>query len=237
VKNNRLPSIDFPFEIQEPAQISAQIFEQLRNAIIRGHLKGGQRIVETDLTSALNVSRPPVREALHMLALEGFVEILPYKGARVTKITPESAREHFEIKAMVEGFAGYIAAQRFGKKKIRNLQLIHNEMRVQIDAHNFDGVSEANFKYHEAIVHGVENSRLSNYYAQLSHNIRRYGTIGLTGDKTVWENGWLEHGRILDAIRNKDSLLAQEESRIHAFNALDRVAHLKDTGHDPDPSE
>ena len=230
MKNARaLPGVDFPLKIQEPPQMSAQICDQIRDAILQGHLKEGQRIVELDLTTTLGVSRPPIREALHMLALEGFVEILPYKGARVTKISASTAREHFEIKAMVEGFAGYIAAQRFSESEIRTLQSLHNNMRDQIDTLNVDGVLEANFKYHESIVHGVGNSRISNYYVHLSHNIRRYGTIGLTKNKTVWEQSWLEHGRILDAIRNKDPLRAEEGSRIHAFNASDRVtAHLKD---------
>jgi DNA-binding GntR family transcriptional regulator len=214
--------IGFPIERPDPKLISHQIFERLRNAIIQGKFQEGQRIIETDLTKALGVSRSPIREALRMLAMEGFVNLIPYRGATVSGFRSQDVKEHFEIKAMVEGFAAYLGAQRFGEKEISDLQAILAEMGRQVTESNLAGVLDSNFAFHRKIIENVKNSRLTKFYESLTHSIRRYGTIGLTNPSTR-EIAVREHEEIFDAIREKNPVLAEERARRHALSTIERV--------------
>ena len=104
------------------------IYEHLLHAIVTGEIKEDQRIVESELTKGFGVSRSPVREALKMLEIDGLLNIIPYRGVVVTKITPREVRESLEMKGMVEGFAAWIGAQRFGKDIIGELESILEEL-------------------------------------------------------------------------------------------------------------
>ena len=223
-------NLDFTAEFSDPELISARIYEQIRNAIILRKLPEGQRIIEADLTRAFRVSRSPIRDALKLLAADGFVDLIPYRGATVSGISPENVREHYEIKAMVEGFAAYIGAKRFTEKDISDLQSILREMEKQVVRSNLEKVLEANFAFHKRIVDGVRNAKLSKFYDSLTHSIRRFGTIGLT-EPRFRKLSLKEHQEILKAIRDKKPSLAEERTRKHALNMSARVLdYMKKAG-------
>jgi len=215
-------NLDFTAEFSDPKLISARIYEQIRKAIILRKLPEGQRIVEADLTRAFRVSRSPIRDALKMLAADGFVDLIPYRGATVSGISPENVREHYEIKAMVEGFAAYIGARRFTENDISELGGILAEMEKEVTRSNLEKVLEANFAFHKKVVDCVRNTRLSRFYESLTHSIRRFGTIGLT-EPRFQKLSLKEHQEILAAIRDKKPSLAEERTRNHALNMSRRV--------------
>jgi DNA-binding GntR family transcriptional regulator len=223
--------LDFTAEFSDPKLISVRIYEQIRNAIILRKLPEGQRIVEADLTRAFRVSRSPIRDALKLLAAEGFVDLIPYRGATVSGISPENVREHYEIKGMVEGFAAHVGAQRFTEKDLAPLETILREMEKHVARSNLGKVLEANFVFHKRIVDGVRNARLSKFYDSLTHSIRRFGTIGLT-EPRFRKLSLQEHREILDAIRARKPSLAEERTRTHALNMSERVLdYMKRSGH------
>jgi DNA-binding GntR family transcriptional regulator len=223
--------LNLPEDFPEPTPIAIRISEQIRKAIIHGKLREGQRIVETDLTRAFRVSRSPIRDALKLLAAEGFVNLVPYRGATVSGISAEDVREHYEIKSMVEGFAAYIGAQRFTEKDISDLQGILKEMERQIRSSDLEKVLEANFAFHKRVIDCVGNARLSRIYESLTQSIRRFGTIGLT-DPRFRIVSLKEHREILEAIRHRKPALAEEKTRRHALNMSKRVlTFMEKTSH------
>jgi DNA-binding GntR family transcriptional regulator len=202
--------------------ISKNVYEQLLNAIVKGKLKGGERIVESELSKISGVSRPPIREALCMLELDGFVELIPHRGAIVAKITQEEVRQNLEIKAMVEGFAAWIGAQRFETKDIMQLELILENIEKEIEKKNLPGILENNFKFHIKIVESVGNNRLLNIYNSLTMFLKRLYRINLTKDYN-WTPMQNEHYKILDNIKKRDADLAESATRQHAFYSLQRA--------------
>ena len=100
------------------------VFENLREAILEGELKPGQRLMEVQLAEQLGVSRTPVREAIRKLELEGLVIMLPRKGAYVANMSLKDIIDVLEIRASLEGLAASLAAQRMSSDDI-DLSLIH----------------------------------------------------------------------------------------------------------------
>ncbi|MDD5204959.1 MAG: GntR family transcriptional regulator [Desulfobacterales bacterium] len=211
-------SIDLP----DNKSIAMRIYEGLRNAIIRGELKPGERIIESDLGNMFNVSRSPIRDALRMLALDGFAEIIPYRGTIISSIHEKDLKEHFEIKGMVEGFSAWIGAKRFEEAELLELEAVLDQIETYKKKDDLHGVLECNFLFHRAVVDKVGNTKLSKYYDSLAQSIRRYGTIGLT-DRTKWGITCQEHREIFEAIKKRQPAIAEEKSRRHALNSMERI--------------
>ena len=88
------------------------IFDTLREAIIVGELKPGQRLMEVQLAEKMGVSRTPVREAIRKLELEGLVEMLPRKGAHVAELSVKDIMDVLEVRATLDGLATSLSATR-----------------------------------------------------------------------------------------------------------------------------
>jgi DNA-binding GntR family transcriptional regulator len=212
-------------ELQKPKPVSIIIYEHLLNAIVTGEIKEDQRIVESELTKVFGVSRSPVREALKMLEIDGLLNLIPYRGVVVTKITPQEVRESLEMKGMVEGFAARIGAQRFGKDIIAELESILEELEENIAEGKLQDVLEANLRFHHKMVEGEHNEKLLKFYEALTNSIRRLYTISLARS-TGWKFSLSEHRKILNNIKIRDARAAEHDARQHAFNTIDRVLSL-----------
>jgi DNA-binding GntR family transcriptional regulator len=94
-----------------PKTVQSQIVEKLRGAIIDGLFKPGDRMIEVDLCEMLGVSRPSIREALRSLEAERLIEIIPNRGPQVPVLTWQHATEIYQVRAILEGEAAFIAAK------------------------------------------------------------------------------------------------------------------------------
>jgi DNA-binding GntR family transcriptional regulator len=203
-------------------QMAIRVCEATRDMIVRGVLEEGQRITEAYLSELFEVSRSPVREALKMLSYEGFVELLPYRGARVSVIKPQNVKEHYQLKAMLDGYSCYLAAQNFSSADLDCLKQVMNSMEQHVAEGDSEGVAQCNTRFHEFIVEGTDNNLLSQYYSSLSHNLRRYADLSL-GDRERWEGILEEHREVYDALLRKDALTAFAAANQHALHAMERV--------------
>lgn len=209
-------------EIPRPKQIVSVVYDQLLNAIMAGTLKEGERIVESELSKVLGVSRSPIREALRMLELDGLIELIPNRGVIVSVITSKKAYEVLEVKAMVEGFAAFRGTEIFTKKEINALELILDGMQNHIDCKEFEGVLEANLNFHLKIVQSIGNEKLYKYYQGVHQNLRRFYRIGLL-TRPSWKTSIYEHRLIIDNIKLKNAAAAESTARQHAYNTIERV--------------
>jgi DNA-binding GntR family transcriptional regulator len=100
------------------APVRSQTVGNLRNAILTGRFAPGERLVEAELCRLLGVSRPSVREALRQLEAERLVVITPFKGPAVARIDWPEAEQIYEVRALLEGQAGYLFAARASKEQI-----------------------------------------------------------------------------------------------------------------------
>jgi DNA-binding GntR family transcriptional regulator len=95
----------FKIKIDEPKLLSEDIAESIKTAIIKGKFKPGEKISEGELAESMGISRTPLREAFRKLENEGFIQIVPRKGAVVSSIDAEEAINLYEIKSTLEGLA------------------------------------------------------------------------------------------------------------------------------------
>lgn len=127
------------------------VFENLREAIVEGRLKPGQRLMEVQLAEQLGVSRTPVREAIRKLELEGLVVMLPRKGAYVANMSLKDLKDVLEIRASLEGLAASLAAERISDEDIKKLEFIIEEFNDSINESNVEALLKKDVEFHECI--------------------------------------------------------------------------------------
>ena len=113
---------DFELEMNEYLPLRDVVFQTLRQAILRGELKPGERLMEIHLAQKLGVSRTPVREAIRKLELEGLVLMIPRKGAIVAEITVQDLEDVLEVRMALEELAVKIACKRITEEQLEEIK-------------------------------------------------------------------------------------------------------------------
>lgn len=141
-----------PLRLGEAHQSLAELVcADVRNRILSGALQPGQRLVEENLASQLGVSRNPVREAIRMLAAEGFVDLTARRGATVARLRADQTEDLFHVRAALEGLAARVAASRHTPADIEKLERILDDARADEAAGQLDDLAELNTAFHLAI--------------------------------------------------------------------------------------
>ena len=160
-------------EIRNYKPLGEVVFEYLRNAILAGELKPGERLMEVTIADQLGVSRTPVREAIRKLEKESFVIMIPRKGAYVADLTKKDILEVLEIRKELEGFAAYLSAERMTlseKERLGQVVESFNESLINMDKKN---MIESDNQFHSLIFEGTKNQRLINIIYDLHDQIGR----------------------------------------------------------------
>ena len=113
---------NFELEMNEYLPLRDVVFQTLRQAILKGELEPGERLMEIQLANKLGVSRTPIREAIRKLELEGLVLMIPRKGAEVAEITEKSLRDVLEVRSSLEDLAVELACERISEEQIGELK-------------------------------------------------------------------------------------------------------------------
>lgn len=193
---------------------SSELMKQIEQEILTGKLQPGTKLDEKSLTERFNISRTPVREALHQLSSIGLVEILPRRGATVRKVGLRELIEMFEVMAELEGFCGSLAAQRMTDKEVVILRNHHLDAKKSVDTRKFDAYYEANVLFHECIYQGAHNNFLAEQTMNLRNRLAPYRRIQLRQPNRL-QTSFAEHEEILNTIESRDSSRASELLKSH----------------------
>ncbi|HSM39206.1 MAG TPA: GntR family transcriptional regulator [Afifellaceae bacterium] len=204
-----------------PGQKGPGIADYLRAAIRNGRFAPGQRLIEADLTSELDVSRGPVREAFRRLAAEGLIELVPNRGAVVRRLSMTEALELFEVRTELEALAA--------RRSAGNMKDPHTRARFEREiAQIWDdrprlstsGYIAENRRFHSAIMTAAGNGQLIKIdeLMQLSLIMAQISS-SLTSD--VVAASLAEHGTIARAILDSDADRAETAIRDHLSRAAD----------------
>ena len=194
---------DFNIKIEEPKLLSEDIADSIRTAIIKGKFRPGEKISEGELADSMGISRTPLREAFRKLENEGFIEIIPRKGAVVTEINPDEAFQLYEIKSTLEGLAARLAASRMTGKDIEKLEKINAELENLQVADDLDGFYKTHCRFHDVFVKLCGNNRLIQMISNLNDHFKRFGVVSLTFPGQFGEAA-RQHVEIIDAFRSGD---------------------------------
>ena len=159
---------DFEVNMNEYLPLRDVVFNTLRQAILRGELKPGERLMEIQLADKLGVSRTPIREAIRKLELEGLVLMIPRRGAEVAEITEKSLRDVLEVRGALEELAVELACDRITEEGIEQLKVAAKEFEQALQSGDVTTYAEADVKFHDVIYLATENQRL----IQLLYNLR-----------------------------------------------------------------
>lgn len=197
-------SIMAPMTNMEATQFCA---EQIRKAIIAGHFKPGDRLIEQQLTDMLNVSRHPVREALRLLAREGFVEIKRNKGATVSAVDSASVIEVYKIRIALGRIALDYLLSKEGRLAPADLGRLEKLARNALNLAELDNQAESvrnDLEFQQAIIDATGLQRTIRYFSELTGDVRRFNNmlgVVYTDRKGDAENFvW----KLFEAIRDRD---------------------------------
>jgi DNA-binding GntR family transcriptional regulator len=189
---------------EKTATLHGEVLSRLRDYIVIGPLSEGARIPERELCQMFGISRTPLREALKVLASEGFVDLLPNRGARVRTLTEQDIRELFDLMAGLEALAGRLACEYITDGEIAEIDRLHHEMYGFYLRKEAEGYYRTNQMIHTKIVEASRNAALSMAYASFTGRMRRirYSTNQARRQER-WVDAMREHEEMLDALRRR----------------------------------
>ncbi len=190
-----------------------EIKEYLIQAILRGQLAPGERLVETRIAQELGVSQTPVREALRDLELLGFVTSEPFRGTRVREFTHEELVEIYPIRAAIEGVAARAAATRITTEQLLQLEEQLDRMREASELGDEQTAIEADVAFHRIIVEASGNRLLQQFWTSLSLATTTFLTFSV--HRRAIEGLASRHEPILEALRARDPDRAEQVMRRH----------------------
>jgi len=201
----------------------------LEEDIFCGRLKPGDRLDEVSLAERFDVSRTPVREALHQLSASGLVEVRPRQGAVVAQITLRRLIEIFDVMAELEGMCARLAARRMTTEEREALKGAHATCADAVHSGlEVDAYYEANWRFHDLIYAGSHNSVLEETTAALRLRATPYRRHQLRSPGRMAES-LREHDIVLQAILAGDSTHADSAMRDHVSIQGDLFADLLST--------
>ena len=217
---------DFEVTMNEYLPLRDVVFNTLRQAILRGELKPGERLMEIHLANKLGVSRTPIREAIRKLELEGLVNIIPNKGAYVTGISDKDVHDIYMIRSMLEGLCVRWATEHITQEQLEELDEIILLSEYHMDKGHSDQLTELDGRFHQ-ILYEASQSRILDHvlsdfhkYVQLARR-----TSVKTEERAIKSIG--EHNEILNAIKAKDAEKAGNLATIHIMHVMENL-HIEE---------
>ncbi|MCK0209605.1 GntR family transcriptional regulator [Starkeya koreensis] len=195
----------------------------LREMILQGELRPGEKVPEEQLCERFGVSRTPIREALKVLAAEGVLQILPHRGAIVARITEEQIEELFPIMASLERLAGMLACTRASDADIARVRALHDEMM-----RHFEKGEEVEYLRHNRLVHEsffelAGNVTLSAFYQQILTRIHACRFV-VRKSREHWAAAVVEHGQMIEALEARDGPRLGALLELHVMGTTSGIA-------------
>ena len=213
---------NFKVNMNEYLPLRDVVFNTLRQAILRGELKPGERLMEIQLANKLGVSRTPIREAIRKLELEGLVLMIPRKGAEVAEITEKSLRDVLEVRRALEELSVQLACEKITKEEIRELERVAKEFQQVVKSSAITEIAEVDVRFHDIIYTATDNQKLIQLLNNLREQMYRYRVEYLKRDG-VFPQLIAEHEAIIRHIENNEKEKATEVMCRHIDNQVEAV--------------
>ena len=193
------------------------VFNTLRQAILTGELKPGERLMEIHLANKLGVSRTPIREAIRKLELEGLVTMIPRRGAEVAQITEKSMNDVLEVRRALDALCVELACERITQEDTERLKLACEAFEAAVKTGDIKKIARADVELHDIIVQATGNQRLVQLINNLSEQMYRY-RFEYIKDSTQHQRLIDEHRMIYESIVKKDTEAASQAAHVHIDN-------------------
>lgn len=192
--------------------------EKMREAILNEYFQPGERLVERQLCELLDVSRTVVREVLRHLETEGLVESIPHQGPVVAVLNPSDAAQIYEIRALLEGHAAHLCAEKADGTVFDRLEKINSQIQEAFSQKDFARVLLHTGEFYETLFQGAGQPIAWEVVQSLNARINRLRavTVGTPGRDVEAAQ---EMAAIIAALRQRNGIAAQEASAEHVRRA------------------
>lgn len=194
--------------------ICDQIYEMLLDSIVSFEMPPGTRVLEEELAERFDVSRTPLREALHHLEQDGLVVRLPKRGLAVAPISVEEAKELMMIRSYVEGLAIRLTTERLTEAQVNYLKELKERFSVVEAAQSPDEMKKLGRLFHTFVSSNCGNRFCQSYISKSQPIVTRYKNIGVTRAGRRLES-LHEHLHMIDCLIERDAEEAETSMRKH----------------------
>lgn len=198
------------------------VFNTLRQGILTGELKPGERLMEIHLADKLGVSRTPIREAIHMLELEGLVTMIPRRGAVVSQITEKGIKDVLEVRRALDVLSVELACERITADELSALEKACDHFAACVRTGSTRQIAQADVELHDIIVRATGNDKLIQLVNNLAEQMYRYRFEYI---KNAEQHDRLieEHRIIYQSLLKKDRETAAKAAKVHIDNQEEAV--------------
>ncbi len=215
-------SEDLQLDMDSYLPLRDVVFNTLRNAILRGDLKPGERLMEMHLANKLGVSRTPIREAIRMLEQEGLAVTIPRKGAQVAKMTEKDLQDVLEIRDSLDELAVSMACKRMTPEQLVELKESMHDFELATRTKDVRKIVEADETFHNVIYRMADNPKLENIVNNLREQMYRYRYEYVKGNST-YSQLIEEHAAIIEGFERQDSQYVKNIMHTHLENQIEAV--------------
>ncbi|MEV5436279.1 GntR family transcriptional regulator [Streptomyces sp. NPDC052682] len=202
--------------------VRERVLAALRQEIIAGRLRPGDRLVERELADRFQVSRVPVREAIRALVAEGFVHFETPRRTVVRRLTPTDVKELFELREALEVYAAGLAASRATPQDLAEAADLLDQAAAATRAGDAEVITDVNSRLHDRIMAMAGNSLLTAALEPVAGRLR-----WMTRRNEEWPHLLVEHRELFEAIASGDPERARAHARTHVrTNYRSTVRHL-----------
>jgi DNA-binding GntR family transcriptional regulator len=211
--------------------IEAQATDALRDAIVTGTIPAGERITEIQISQQMGLSRATVRTALHQLAKEGLLTLVPYTGWTVISLSSEDVWELYTLRSAAERLGAQLVASTITPTKIACLEAAFDALAQECQFKNATRIGEADFALHETIIRLADHRRLASQYALIEQQTRMLIVSSDVFDPEALDVKIDQHRPIVDAICAGDveaaGRLAEQHNLVEGEKLTDCLKRLE----------
>jgi DNA-binding GntR family transcriptional regulator len=202
-----------------------EIVETLRDMIMTGELKEGQKINENELCVSMGISKTPLREALRVLSAEKIIKLVPNKGSYVSKPTVKEIKEMFDVMSVLEGICARTATEKMTDSDYIRLEQFHEKLEENFQRRDQKNYIKFNNLYHTFLQKLAGNETCNQIINGLRQKILlyRFKSLNLPGR---FEQSIQEHRQLLKIFRDRDPEKAEILIKTHLKNQSDAVEKL-----------
>lgn len=198
------------------------VFNTLREAILKGELRPGERLMELQLAAKLGVSRTPIREAIRMLEQEGLAVTIPRRGAEVAKMTEKDMQDVLQVREALDQLTAMIACELMTQEELEQLEKAAYAFEAAIETKDIKEIADTDMHFHDIVYEATNNPKLVNVLNNLREQMYRYRVEYLKDEKN-YPTLLKEHRQILEGFKEKNKELIAETMRKHVQNQANAV--------------
>ncbi len=203
--------------------LAVEITNRLRQMILEGQLEAGEKINEKLLTEQFGVSRTPLREALKVLAAEGLLDLIPHRGAVITRQSEDELAEVFHVLAALEGLAGELATLAASDADLNEIEAMTQKLRRSYEETDRPTYFRINQAIHKAILRATGNETLQRSHELLAYRVQRARyQANLTPER--WRAAVEEHEAIAKALCARDAATTAQRMKEHLLKKLASIS-------------